>query len=66
MQLTYKTEIGYVYDQASMKRQRTFNYRGEGWSLTNDGSQIYMDDGSAQIRVWDADHASGEETDHGP
>ena len=54
VQLTYKTEIGYVYDQASMKRQRTFKYRGEGWSLTNDGSQIYMDDGSAQIRVWDA------------
>jgi glutaminyl-peptide cyclotransferase len=54
VQLTYKTEIGYVYDQASMKQQRTFHYRGEGWSLTNDGSQIYMDDGSAQIRVWDA------------
>ncbi len=54
VQLTYKTEIGYVYDQPSMKRQRTFKYRGEGWSLTNDGSQIYMDDGSATIRVWDA------------
>jgi glutaminyl-peptide cyclotransferase len=54
IQLTYKTEIGYVYDQASMRRLRTFNYSGEGWSLTNDGSQIYMDDGSAQIRVWDA------------
>jgi glutamine cyclotransferase len=54
VQLTYKTEIGYVYDQASMKQQRTFHYRGEGWSLTNDGSQIYMDDGSAQIRIWDA------------
>ncbi len=53
VQLTYKTEIGYVYDQASMKLQRTFKYRGEGWALTNDGSQIYMDDGSAQIRVWD-------------
>jgi glutamine cyclotransferase len=54
VQLTYKTEVGYVYDQASLRRQRTFNYRGEGWSLTNDGSQIYMDDGSSQIRVWDA------------
>jgi glutaminyl-peptide cyclotransferase len=52
-QLTYKTEIGYVYDQQTMRRQRTFNYKGEGWSLTNDGSHIYMDDGSADIRVWD-------------
>jgi glutaminyl-peptide cyclotransferase len=53
VQLTYKTEVGWVYDQASMRRLRTFHYSGEGWSLTNDGSHIYMDDGSAQIRVWD-------------
>ncbi len=52
-QLTYKTQIGYVYDFATFALQRTFAYKGEGWSLTNDGSHIYMDDGSAQIRVWD-------------
>jgi glutaminyl-peptide cyclotransferase len=52
-QLTYRTEIGYVYEQASLKKLRTFHYRGEGWSLTNDGKVIYMDDGTAQIRVWD-------------
>ncbi len=54
VQLTYKTQLGFVYDQASLRRLRTFNYPGEGWSLTNDGSRIYMDDGSSQIRVWDA------------
>jgi glutamine cyclotransferase len=53
VQLTYKTEIGYVYDAATFRQLRTFTYKGEGWSLTNDGSQIYMDDGSDQIRVWD-------------
>jgi glutamine cyclotransferase len=52
-QLTYKTEVGFVYDQASFKQMRQFNYPGEGWGLTNDGSRIYMSDGSAQIRVWD-------------
>jgi len=52
-QLTYKTEVGFVYDQASFKQLRQFNYPGEGWGLTNDGSRIYMSDGSAQIRVWD-------------
>ena len=52
-QLTYKTQIGFVYAQDSMQRQRTFNYSGEGWALTNDGQQIYMSDGSAEIRVWD-------------
>jgi glutamine cyclotransferase len=53
VQLTYKTQLGFVYDLASMHQKRTFIYRGEGWGLTNDGKQIYMDDGTAQIRVWD-------------
>jgi len=52
VQLTYKTEIGYVYDAATFKQLRTFTYRGQGWSLTNDGSRIFMDDGTAQIRIW--------------
>jgi glutamine cyclotransferase len=52
-QLTYKTEVGFVYDQASFKRLRQFTYPGEGWGLTNDGTRIFMSDGSAQIRVWD-------------
>ena len=53
VQLTYQTEIGFVYDQSSFRVKRTFNYSGEGWALTNDGQNIYMDDGSAQIRIWD-------------
>jgi glutaminyl-peptide cyclotransferase len=53
VQLTYKTELGFVYNQSSMRQLRTFHYRGEGWSLANDGAHIYMDDGSDQIRVWD-------------
>ncbi len=52
-QLTYRTQIGFIYDQASLERRRTFAYPGEGWSLANDGARIYMDDGTAQIRVWD-------------
>jgi len=53
VQLTYTTEIGFVYDQSTFHLKRTFNYSGEGWALTNDGQNIYMDDGTAQIRVWD-------------
>jgi glutamine cyclotransferase len=53
VELTWQSETGFVYDQAVFHRQRTFNYPGEGWGLTNDGQQIYMSDGSAQIRIWD-------------
>ena len=53
VQLTYQSQFGFVYDQANFRQLRTFTYPGEGWAMTNDGNQIYMSDGTAQIRVWD-------------
>jgi glutamine cyclotransferase len=52
-ELTYTTQTGFVYDKATLRVLRSFNYPGEGWGLTNDGKQLYMSDGSSQIRVWD-------------
>src|SRR5262249_33043483 len=54
-EITYTTQTGFVYDKASFDRgpKTNFSYPGEGWGLTNDGKQIYMSDGSSQIRVWD-------------
>ena len=54
IELTWRAQTGFVYDQASFRQLRFFHYPGEGWGLTNDGTQIYMSDGSAQIRCWDA------------
>ncbi len=53
IRLTWRSEIGFVYEQNSFRQLRAFNYPGEGWGLANDGTQIYMSDGSADIRVWD-------------
>jgi len=53
LELTWQSEIGFLYEQNTFQRQRIFNYSGEGWGLTNDGQQIYMSDGTPQIRVWD-------------
>jgi glutaminyl-peptide cyclotransferase len=53
IELTWTTKLGFVYDQASFRPLRTFTYEGEGWGLANDGQQIYMSDGSPDIRVWD-------------
>ena len=52
-QLTYTSQTGFVYDKSNFRVLRSFTYPGEGWGLTNDGKQIYMSDGSSQIRVWD-------------
>jgi glutaminyl-peptide cyclotransferase len=54
VQLTWQSHIGFIYGQSSFQRLRSFNYPGEGWGLANDGQQIYMSDGSAQIRCWDS------------
>ena len=53
LELTWQSQTGFVYDKSSFRVLRSFNYPGEGWGLTNDGKQIYMSDGSANIRVWD-------------
>ena len=52
-QLTWLAQKGFVYEQGTFRLLRTFRYPGEGWGLTNDGRQIYMSDGTAQIRCWD-------------
>jgi glutamine cyclotransferase len=52
-ELTWQSETGFVYDQSSFRKERNFSYLGEGWGLANDGQNIYMSDGSPQIRVWD-------------
>ncbi|MEO7272726.1 MAG: glutaminyl-peptide cyclotransferase [Vicinamibacterales bacterium] len=53
IQLTYKNEIGFVYDLATMTRRRSFKYPGEGWALTHDGTRIIMSDGTASLRFLD-------------
>jgi glutamine cyclotransferase len=54
-QLTYQTEVGFVYDFNTFeeKKDMRFHYHGEGWAFTTDGKRIYMDDSTAQLRIWD-------------
>jgi glutamine cyclotransferase len=53
LELTWQARRGFVYEQGTFKLLQTFEYPGEGWGLTNDGKQIYMSDGTAEIRCWD-------------
>ncbi|CAA0096797.1 Uncharacterised protein [Halioglobus japonicus] len=48
-QLTYKSNIGFVYDSQSFKLEKTFSYPAQGWGLTTDGSELIMSDGSAAL-----------------
>jgi glutaminyl-peptide cyclotransferase len=53
IQLTYQTQVGFVYDFAGFRELRRFYYPGEGWALTTDGVRLIMSDGTPQIRFWD-------------
>jgi len=48
--LTWKSHIGFVFDLATFKLQRQFQYEGEGWALTQDGKQLIMSDGTPELR----------------
>ncbi len=52
-QLTWQEERGFVYDAETMKPLSEFRYQGDGWGLTNDGTNLYMTDSTHVIRVID-------------
>jgi glutamine cyclotransferase len=48
-QLSYQGERGWVWDLETFTRVREFAYRGEGWGLTFDGSELIQSDGSSRL-----------------
>ncbi len=53
VQLTYRTQIGFVYSLKDFVQLSTFAYKGEGWSFTHNANTLFMDDGTDEIRLWD-------------
>jgi glutamine cyclotransferase len=62
VQLTWQSEIGFVYDRVTFQRKSTFAYRGEGWGLAQDGTRLIMSDGQPDGRLRFIDPASMKET----
>src|ERR1700704_5339593 len=53
IQLTWQSQVAFVYDSKTFAPRRTFKYKGEGWGLTHDGTNLIMSDGSDELRVLD-------------
>jgi glutamine cyclotransferase len=53
VQLTWQHGLGFVYDADTFAQKKTFNYTGEGWGITHDGTRLIMSDGTAQLRFLD-------------
>jgi len=54
IQLTWQSETGFVYDRKTFRRVRQFSYSGEGWGLATSGPQVFMSDGTSEIRILDS------------
>ena len=52
-QLTWQQGKCFVYDAETFKLLKEFNYQGDGWGLTNDGTLLFMTDSTHIIRVID-------------
>ena len=53
LQLTWRSNMGFIYDRSSLKVRGTFRYPGEGWGLTHDRKRLIMSDGTATLRLLD-------------
>ncbi|GAB4412493.1 MAG: glutaminyl-peptide cyclotransferase [Anaerolineae bacterium] len=53
IQLTWQSEVAFVYDLETFEQVGTFNYDGEGWGLCTDGRYLYMSDGTPFLDVRD-------------
>ena len=53
LQLTWRSNTGFIYDRSNLKVRGTFSYPGEGWGLTHDRNRLIMSDGTAALRFLD-------------
>jgi glutaminyl-peptide cyclotransferase len=53
LQLTWRSNLGFVYDVSTLEAKRTFPITGEGWGLTHDSASLIMSDGTSRLRFID-------------
>jgi glutamine cyclotransferase len=51
--LTWQNGVGFRWGRNDFRPKGQFKYPGEGWALTQDGKNIYMSDGTSELRVLD-------------
>lgn len=48
-QITWQSNVCFVYDLESFTQTGKFNYSTEGWGITTDGKQLIMSDGTSRL-----------------
>ena len=53
IQLTWRSNVGFVYDRSSFELLEEFSYSTEGWGITHDGEHLIMSDGTSTLHLLD-------------
>ncbi|OGD53420.1 glutamine cyclotransferase [Candidatus Bathyarchaeota archaeon RBG_13_38_9] len=53
IQLTWKNNVGFVYDKDDFHKIHEFHYPSEGWGITFDGEHLIMSDGTSTLHFID-------------
>ena len=53
LSLTWRGRVGYRWNRKTLKKVGSFQYEGEGWSLTSNGRELVMSDGTDTLRFVD-------------
>ncbi len=53
IQLTWQSNVGFVYDRDSFELLQEFTYPTEGWGITHDGKRLVMSDGTSTLYFLD-------------
>ena len=55
VQLTWQSEVAFIWDAYTLEPLGTYSYEGEGWGLCAWEGVFYMSNGSSQLTVRDLD-----------
>ena len=55
IQLTYLSNVGFVYQKETFELLREFDYTTAGWGITNDGKHLIMSDGTQKLYFLDTE-----------
>jgi glutamine cyclotransferase len=53
IQLTWQSNVGFVYDKNSFELLEEFHYSTEGWGITHNGTCLIMSDGTSTLHFLD-------------
>jgi len=55
IELTWQSQVGFLYDLSTLAPFADFHYPGEGWALTKDDHRLIMSDGTPDLRFLNPD-----------